>query len=346
MNILGIDVSKETLACYLASELQKKAHPKAAFEVANSEESFELIREKVEALGVPLNSVIAVLEPTGFYHLPLTEWFNDNKVEVSLVNSLLARNYAKSMGNLPKNDKIDSFVLAQFGLTHPLTKWTSPSGLVRELDDLIRTRRQIAEERIAAQNRYSERRKDMNAKCVELLKQTLEHFNLQLKAIDEAIQALINSDDDLKSQNNLLQTIPGVGPVLSSYLITLFNSHYFKDGNQVASFCGIVPREFQSGTSVHGASRMTKRGPRRLRAILWLSATSVTKTKKKSALKDFFERLVANGKSKACALGALMHKIILISFAIWRDRVPFNFNKNQNIANNQPPMPQPSSQTP
>lgn len=325
MNILGIDVSKAKLDCYLSQGIEAKAKPRYQFQVNNDEAGFEQLRKEIARKGFQLELLTVVLEPTSVYHQPLAYWLSGYGVSVCQANPADVRFFAKSLGQYSKNDKLDSFVLAQFGQTRVLKQWIAPSLQISKLDDLMRTRKDIVEDRAAAKVRYDERRKNMNERCVEFLKQTLEHFNAQLKEIDAEIQALLKSDKDLQEQSKLFQTIPGIGPVLAGYLVTLFNGHHFNNGAQVASFCGVIPKEFSSGCSVQGEVRFTKRGPADLRAVLWMGATAILTTRKSSSLKRFYERLLANGKSKACALGALMHKLVLVAFAIWRTRTPYQF---------------------
>ncbi len=109
------------------------------------------------------------------------------------------------------------------------------------------------------------------------------------------------------------------------FLIVLFSNRDFQNGMQAAAFCGLIPKEYQSGTSIEGKPRMTKRGPGYIRAGLRMAATAVLVTKKPNPLKEYYERLVESGKAKASALGALMHKLVIVAFAIWRDKVEYQY---------------------
>ena len=142
--------------------------------------------------------------------------------------------------------------------------------------------------------------------------------------MNHEIQKLIDSDDSLKQKHKLLQTSPGIGPVVASLMLVIFETKQFTKSCQIPAFCGVTPKEFQSGTSVLGQTRMTKRGPAQVRAGLRMAATAIVCSKRRSTLKDFYESLVAKGKSKACALGAVMRKITLVAYAIWRDGNAFN----------------------
>ena len=155
------------------------------------------------------------------------------------------------------------------------------------------------------------------------LQQQIELLKQQETRINADIQQLISKDEVLKPISARLRSIPGIGPVVTSLLIVLFSNRNFQNGSQAASFCGLIPKEYQSGSSIEGKPRMTKRGPDYIRAGLRMSATAVLTTKKTSPLKAFYERLIQSGKSKPSALGALMHKLVVVAFAIWRDNVDY-----------------------
>ena len=139
----------------------------------------------------------------------------------------------------------------------------------------------------------------------------------------------ITQNEALKPISTRLRSIPGIGPVVTALLVVLFSNRAFKNGEQAASFCGLIPKEYQSGSSIEGKPRMTKRGPSYIRASLRMAATAVLVTKKPSPLKAYYERLILSGKSKASALGALMHKLIVVAFAIWRDKTGYRYDKNK-----------------
>lgn len=324
MLTLGIDVSKLTLDCYLSTGIEKKAKASCMFQVQNTPEGFSELASILGKKDVKLEQVVAVVESTSQYHRALLYWLYENKAKVSQVNPADVRHYAKSLGKYTKNDGLDSFVLAQFGQTRELVMWKPPARIIKELDSLLHLRHQIIVARGAAQVRLSELPSDTSQVVKDFLAQTLAHFKEQEKKVNKAVKELIALDEELDSKYKLLQTIPGIGPVVAALMLVIFETKKFDKSSQVAAFCGVTPKEFQSGTSVLGQTRMTKRGPAQVRAGLRMSATAIVCSKKQSTLKDFYEGLVERGKTKACALGAVMRKLTLVTHAIWRDKTAFS----------------------
>lgn len=319
MLTLGIDVSKQKLDCYFSQGIERRPMHKNIFQVSNDSKGFEKIALYLNRRGIALSDVTTILEPTSVYHIELIYWLYSQNGTICLANPKDVRNYARSLGRESKTDRLDCFVLAQFGLTRTLQIWKPKSQNIRKLDILIRTRRQIVQDRVKEQVRLSEMTKishEIAGRFHESLLTMLEEME---KKITAEIKELISNDMVLNKASKRLQTIPGVGPILASLLIVLFSNHTFETGNQATAFCGIVPKEFQSGTSVLRQVRMTKRGPGEIRAVLRMAATALLTSKKQSRLKSYYEHLITEGKSKACALGAVMRKIVVVAFAVWRN---------------------------
>lgn len=324
MIVLGIDVSKEKLDCYLSQSIEAIPKRSSQFQIANTEEGFEKLFSRLSMLNISFESVTVVLEPTNTYHVELIYWLHAQMAQICLANPKDAHYFAKSLGRDTKTDRLDCFALAQFGLTRKLHFWHPPTQNIRKLDALIRQRSRIVQDHVRIQNRLQSLPRTEMSFVGKYLEQQLELLKRLIAEINVEINVLLEEDTSLKPISRRLQTIPGIGPVISSLLIVLFSNRDFRNGEQVAAFCGIIPKEYQSGTSVNGKPRMTKRGPSYIRSSLRMAAASVLRSKKASHLKASYERLLEKGKSKASALGALMHRLVTIAFAIWRDEVDYS----------------------
>lgn len=323
MIILGIDVSKDKLDCYLSQALEAKAKRSMLFQVPNNDEGFAKIASRLNKHNFEFKQITAVLEPTSTYHVELIYWLYEHKVSVCLANPKDTHHYAKSLGRDSKTDRLDSFALAQFGLTRKLRFWNPPSKNIRKLNTLMRQRRCIIQDKQREENRLESLAGEEMRYAGKYLKKTIAMFKKQEAMIDAEIAALIKKDSQLNEVNKRLQTIPGVANVVAPILIILFSNRDFQNGRQAAAFTGTVPREYQSGSSIKGAARMSKRGPGNIRAALHMAAMAILTTRYDSPLKTFYERLIRSGKSKACALGALMHKLVVVAFAMWRDKTDY-----------------------
>ena len=300
------------------------------FHIENNLEGFHKLQAKLSQKGISIDALTVILEPTSTYHLEVVYWLYGQSATICLANPKDVHFFAKSLGRESKTDRLDCFALAQFGLTRKIRAWHPRSENIQKLDALIRCRTTIIRDRNRVENHLgclSRIARETVSKYLEAELKLLKHQEAEINA---EIRELIVNDDSLKVVNKKLQSIPGVGPVVTSLLIILFSNRDFRNGEQAAAFCGLVPKEYQSGTSIHGKARITKRGPSYIRSGLRMAAMSILTTKKKSLLKDYFERLIHAGKSKASALGALMHKLVLVAFAVWRDKRDYVYDLNQN----------------
>ena len=156
------------------------------------------------------------------------------------------------------------------------------------------------------------------------LTESIEFLSKQLTGLDRDINDHIDSDPTLKNNDRLLQTINGVGPRVASRMNALMSTHRFDNAEALAAYLGLVPSERQSGTSVRGKARMSKRGSSDIRKLLYLPA--VVATRYNPQVKALYERLLARGKPKMAAMGAAMRKLAHLCFGVIHTQKPYDPN--------------------
>ena len=152
---------------------------------------------------------------------------------------------------------------------------------------------------------------DRVLQSIELVVETLEQ---EKQRLDRLIDDHIDRHPRLKQDRDLLESIPGVGRVLSRHLMAAFRSRAFRSARQMAAYLGVVPVEHTSGSSVYRRPRLSKAGSATLRAKLYLPA--IVALKYNAQAKALYERLVAQGKAKKSAIGAVMRKLVHICFGV------------------------------
>ncbi|MDO5654452.1 MAG: transposase [Brachymonas sp.] len=152
----------------------------------------------------------------------------------------------------------------------------------------------------------------------------------QLDKLDREIHDHIDRHPDLKEDCSLLQSIPAVGERIGTLMTGLFRAKALDRAEQVAAYLGLTPIERQSGTSVLGRSRLSKAGPAKVRATLFMAA--VVAVRHNPDVKALYERLLAKGKSKMSALGASSAKLVQLCFGVWKNRMPYQAGFAQNRA--------------
>lgn len=311
---VGIDVSKEKLDIALLRE-SGKFRDKV---VANNRKGFEELRAWLAKHGV-LSAHIC-MEATGAYWEELAEFLVDAGFEVSVVNPLLIRKYSESLGERSKTDKIDARVIARFCAERHPEQWQAPSKAVRGLRSLVRRREALIGLRTEEMNR---RDSASEPRVLESINKVIAHLDEQIALIEKQIRQHIDSDPTLKHQRQLLQSVPGIGPVVSAMLLSYYGGEpRFGTSKQAVAFAGLDTCHRESGTSVRGKPRLSKRGHSNIRGTLYMPA--VVTMSNTGWGKAFAARLAQAGKPSLVIIGAIMRKLVAIAYAILKSGQPFN----------------------
>lgn len=321
MFFLGIDVAKAKLDCALLNSATNKVKTKV---VSNSLAGFKTLLDWLQKQQAGTPAVI--MEPTGVYHEAAAFFLSDAGFKLALVNPAQLRNFAQGMGVKTKTDKADSMVLARYGATQNPEAWQPPPASVRVLKALLARRDAIAEDLLREQNRQE---KHEATDTPELVRQSVEnsivHLKTELKKLEAVIDEHIDNDPDLRTKKDLLQTIPGVGDRVAKHFTALLAGRTFDRAEQLAAYLGLVPVQWESGSSVRGRPRMSKAGPGHLRKLLYMPA--VVAIRRNPHIKDQYERLLEKGKSKMAAIGAAMRKLAHLCFGVVKSGQPYDENR-------------------
>ena len=320
MFYLGVDVAKAKLDCMLLDTSTKKQKSKV---VPNTSAGFKQLLEWLAKNHAPSPHVI--MEPTGVYHEPAALALTDAGLTLSLVNPAQLRSFAHGLGVKTKTDKADSAVLARYGATQNPAAWQPPSLSARRLKALLSRRDAVADDLLRERNRQeTANATDTPEPVVRSIQESIVFMETELAKLQKMISDHIDNDPDLREKKNLLETIPGVGPRVSDHLTALFAARTFERAEQLAAYLGLVPVQWESGSSVKGRPRMSKSGPAHLRKLLYMPA--IVAARHNLHIKAHYERLLEKGKSKMAALGAAMRKLAHLCFGVVNGGKPYDPN--------------------
>ncbi|WP_312510578.1 IS110 family transposase [Massilia sp.] len=318
MFYLGVDVAKAKLDCMLLDTSSGKVKSKA---IPNTRAGHAQLLEWLDKQKAAKPHV--VMEPTGVYHEGAALALADAGLIVSLVNPAQLRAFAQGMGVKTKTDKQDSMVLARFGETQKPAPWQPPSASARRLKALLARRDAMADDLQREQNRqeatdFANAPEEVRASIA----QSIAFIEAELERLEKMIAEHIDDDPDLRNNKELLESIPGVGPRVSAHMTALFAERTFERAEQLAAYLGLVPVQWESGSSVRSRPRMSKTGPAHLRKVLYLPA--VTAKRWNPHIKALSERLLAKGKSKMAVIGAAMRKLAHLCFGVVNSGKPYD----------------------
>lgn len=224
------------------------------------------------------------------------------------------KSFIRSFGVLGKTDAIDARALARYGEERHrgLSRWQAPDPAQERLQALVLTRSDLVVQRVACANRLGA----PGAEPVRpYLATLLECLDAQIKAIDAAVQALVQAQDELRRADKVLRGIGGVGPKTATALLALMPELGRIGRRQAAALAGLAPHPNQSGAT--DAYRRTRGGRPEIKRVLFMAALSAAR--RDPNLSACYKRLLANGKKPIVALTAIMRKIIVIANARLRD---------------------------
>jgi transposase len=318
----GIDVSKEKLDLgWLRDPVSNKKKTKVFKNIGKGHQEIAdwLIKNTKEK---PEN-IVVTLEPTNVYHEALVYFLHDQGFKIFLANPNKAKMNAKSIGTLHKTDKIDCVSLASFGHARQslLKYWVPEASEIRELKALMRRLDALEKDLQRELNRQGSFEFSVTSERVtQSLQAMIEALKDEIKKLENDIDDHIDRHPVLKKNRELLETIKGVGPVISRELTYLFAAKQFENAKQVAAYLGLIPKLQESG-KLKGRTTLSKMGPSRIRAKLYMAAVSAsTHNKDISAQKN---RLLAAGKTAMQAMGAAMRKLVQICFGVVKNQTEY-----------------------
>lgn len=301
---VGIDVSKAQLDLALRAE--------GRFAGPNTEAGIAQVLTRLRAL----SPTLVVMEATGGLELPLTGALAAAGMPVVVVNPRQVRDFAKATGKLAKTDALDAQVLAQFAEVIRPEPRPLPDDQTQMLAALLTRRRQLVEMLTAEKNRLATARTPIRKN----LRAHITWLERALQQADTDLAEAIRQSSVWREKDELLRSVPGVGPVLTTTLLANLPELGTLTPKQIAALVGVAPLNRDSGT-LRGA-RTVWGGRAQVRMALYYMGAIVA-ARFNPVIRSFYQRLCAAGKAKKVALVACMRKMLVILNAMLKHRTPW-----------------------
>lgn len=302
---VGIDVSKATLDVSVQPAAER-------WQFMNDEGGIRELVGRLESLSPSL----VVLEATGGLERGVTVALAAQGQPVVVVNPRQVREFARATGQLAKTDRIDADVLALFGERIRPEPRGLPDEMLRGLEAMAIRRRQLQQMLTAERNRLGTATHAVR----DGIRKHIEWMQKQLKDVDRDTGQLIKESPVWRAKDNLLRSAPGVGSVLSHTLIAKLPELGTLGRKQIAALVGIAPMARDSGT-LRG-KRSVWGGRASVRGVLYMG--TLVATRHNPVIREFYRRLIANGKAPKVALTACMRKFLTILNAMMRTQTNWN----------------------
>jgi transposase len=302
---LGIDVSKRTLDVHLRPD--------------NTARSFDNTDEGIAALvawAQSLSLTRIVLEATSGYESAAIAALSLGGLPVCLINPKRVRDFAKALGRLAKTDTLDAAVLAEFADKVRPEVRSLPDAETQDLQALLTRRQQLIGMRTMERNRLAGRHTHAVRRSIEAM---LRELAKQIEQADRDLDEAIRACPAWAAKDELLQSIPGIGPGVSRTLLAAMPELGTLSREAAAALAGVAPLNRDSGSSK--GKRMISGGRAMVRTMLYLAAHAARRGN--AMLRAFAERLKAAGKAPKVIRIAVARKLLIIANAILREKQPW-----------------------
>jgi transposase len=316
---VGVDIASASFMACVGSTPWKIVLKPMKFE--NHEEGFTSFLGWLKDNRLPSEQTVVCMEATGVYGEGLAYFLSASGYSVAVEPPLNIQR--KFPVNASKTDELDCQYIAEYACRYvdKLSFWKPRAEILEKVKVLLTTRQHFTVQMTGHKNAlHALKRKIVSSDLASQAHQDMiQQITKHIKAIDQEIRRLIDSDPTLKQTLLLLLTVPGIGLQLAAHLIILMQASL--DSRVLSAFIGICPIKHESGTSVFSTPTSRHYGPPSLRKLLYLTACSVRTHN--AGFQRYFFRKVAEGKHKKVALNNIQNKILKTACAVVRTQKPF-----------------------
>lgn len=320
--VLGVDVAQKELVVTLGrltEDLCSELYLRRKF--ANKETGFVALLKWLKKNTVEGSPLRVVMEATGVYHQKFAYYLDDNQAELTVVLPNKISNYMRTLSVKTITDETCADAIALFGLERKLENWKRPNKTYKTLQQLVRERDQIVCERVVIKNQIHAEQSgaEPHDRSLVRLNERLRLMNKQEKEIKLDIDQCLRKNVTVKAIVDRICTIPGIGILTAATILGETNGfELIRNKKQLTSYAGLDVKEKQSGTSVKGKSKISKKGNRHLRKAMHLPA--LTAIKHDQGYKDLFVRLVARHGIKMKAIVAVQRKLLELTYILFKNQ--------------------------
>jgi len=315
----GIDISKLTFDVTLSTGSDDLDYKK----FDNNTKGCKQFLRWLKKLKIDLSRLLVCMENTGIYHRLLGSTLNSEGVFTWVEN---ASQIKWSIGiQRGKNDKVDSKRIMVYAFRHQdsAKKYEEKEKDLQQVADLLAVRKRMISclkiLKVPLKELKSAGLKEEAKIVLKSTRKSIRVLEAEIKAVEQRIKSTIKENDNLNELYNYATSVKSVGFVAASYLLVYTNGFTkFKSARQLASYSGIAPFEFSSGTSIRGRTRVNHMANKNLKTILHMCAISSVASN--DEMKTYFKRKVDEGKNKMLVLNAIRNKLLARIFSCVKNK--------------------------
>ena len=322
---IGIDIAKASFTACICKRLENGTISLSnSTKFDNNPTGFNQLIKWTRKHCLPSVCSVFGMEATGSYYEPLAYHLSNLHQQVNVILPNKVKHYAKSLNIKSKNDNIDASIIAQLVAERDLHNWTPPQPIFKELRSLTRLCADLKVQRTAMVNKNKAYQTGFNPlnTVSNSIKAIIAAIDKEILVCKRQIEELIASDDWLHKKVNDLLTIKGLG--MTTVAIIIGETEGFRqvvNSRQLTSYAGYDIVQNESGVSIKGKTRISKKGNNRIRAALHFPSLSASLYNKE--LHDIFNRINKNKPSKMIGVVALQRKMLILAYTLWKNNTVY-----------------------
>jgi transposase len=325
---LGLDVSKNTIhVCFAQQEISKKFRIMGTRKFANTVAGLKQMETWLRRFRKEDIELHLLMEATGVYYEAAAFFFKEQGYRVSVALPNKTKAYARSLNYKSKTDVVDAKILAQMALERDMAEWNPAGQNMRKIKLLCRERVELLQLKTATSNRLHARNHAHQPEKASLkrAKDLLIFLQKQITETEKAIADAVTADAEISAKVELLCSIQGVGLITAATIIGETNGFVlFKNKGQLVCYAGYDVVENQSGTSLHGKTRISKKGNAFIRRALHFPALSAVKHE--PTLRNLYDRVFDSTRIKMKAVVAVQRKLLVLMYTLYKKDEKFDPN--------------------
>lgn len=325
---VGADISKDKFqVVFYRLDQNGRKYIKGRRTFNNTLSGFTEFMKWIEKHRIADLEVRITLEATGVYHENLVHFLDDNGYYVSVILANQGKAYAKSLNLKTKTDQVDAQMLGQMGIERDLSQWQRISGNLRILKQLTRDRVNLVQEKVALSNKLHalDHSFEPNKGVIKRMKQRLKLIKKQIKLVEKEIEQTIEQDEVLKTRIGKVCQVKGLGLLTVATVVAETNGFaLFNSRGQLVSYAGYDIVERQSGSSIRGKTRISKKGNSFIRRALHFPAIKMVKHEPQ--FQQLFDRVVDRTGIKMKGYVAVQRKALILIYTLFKNDLEYDPN--------------------
>ena len=325
---VGIDISKASFtACVCSRFSSGEEKLTEVIDFKNQKTGFNQLVKWSRRITSPSVEMVFVMEATGIYYENLAYHLYKLNQPICVLLPNKVKYFAKSLNIKTKTDIVDARIIARMGAERKLSTWKPPLVVFKQLRDLTRGYSELMKEKTVYTNRLEALSSSHEplAVIVKSHKDIIKKLEKQLSLFKAEIEKLINSEKWLEEKVKKILTIKGVGLITVAVILAETQGFEFVNNiRQLCSYAGYDVVQRESGTSVLGKTRISKKGNSWIRGALHFPA--LVASRHNEILKTSYQRINRKKASKMVGITALQRKLLVLIYILWKNDTVFEDN--------------------